>query len=385
MDNSIVDRIVELAVQIQQIPSPTFYEEKRAEFIRNRFQALGAKEVSVDDCGNVFIHLLGRGEKPPLVVSAHLDTVFPSGTDLTCVRREDRIFGPGIGDNSLGLAALFGLYWHFCGDKGDPTDLPALRGDLWLVADVREEGLGDLKGMKAVVDRFGSEPLGYVVIEGMSLGQIYTRGLGVRRYCIRVDTKGGHSWVDYGSPSAIHEIAELVIKLKALPVPKEPRSSMNVGIIKGGTSVNTIAAEASLELDLRSENVAVLDQMITWVESLVRRANQEDGEAVRVNLEVIGARPPGEIKITHPLVKTAVECYAKENIEVKLKIGSTDANIPLSLGFPAICMGLTSGGGTHTLREYIDTKPVTQGFRILVDFIQSSFEIGNGITYRAHD
>lgn len=379
MNDSIADRIMDLTIQIQQIPSPTFSEGKRSEFIYNRFHALGAKEVFVDDCGNVYAHLLGRGEKPPLVVSAHMDTVFPEGTDLTCVRTEEKIYGAGIGDNSLGLAGLFGLYWNFCGDKDMESHLPDLDGDLWLVADVGEEGLGNLKGMKAVVDRFRSEPIAYVVLEGMSLGQIFTRGLGVRRYCIQVQGKGGHSWVDYGSPSAIHEIAELVVKITNLPVPKVPRSSLNVGKISGGMSVNSIAAEASLELDLRSESVELLDKMTNWVESLVKQADQRGGDAVRFSSEKIGDRPPGEIKIDHPLVKTAIDCYKKESVEAKLNIGSTDANVPISRGYPAICVGLTSGGGTHTPREYIDTKPVAQGFRILVDLILSTFQIGTNL------
>src|SRR4030043_689186 len=132
--------------------------------------------------------------------------------------------------------------------------MPIFDGDLWLVADVGEEGLGDLQGMKAVVDRIGTDASAYLILEGMSLGQVYHRGLGVRRYRISVHTKGGHSWVDYGNPSAIHELAEMVVKIKNLALPVEPRTSLNVGMITGGTSVNTIAAEANLELDLRSVN-----------------------------------------------------------------------------------------------------------------------------------
>ena len=245
-----------------------------------------------------------------------------------------------------------------------------------MLANVGEEGLGDLKGMKAVLDRFGIEPVAYVVLEGMTLGHIYTRGLGVRRYRILVQTKGGHSWVDYGSPSAIHEIAELVLKIKNLRIPVEPRSALNVGVISGGTSVNTIAAEASMELDLRSENPEVLNHLIEEVETVVKEANQRGGQAVRVSAEVIGNRRAGELSTNHPLVKTAIECFAREGITVKLKIGSTDANVPLSLGYPAICIGLTTGGGSHTLGEYIEIKPVAQGFRILVDLVHSIYRDG---------
>jgi len=375
MEPSIIERVLDLAVQIQQIPAPTFGEGKRAEFVKKYFCDLGAKGVSDDDTGNVYIHISGQGNKPPLIVSAHLDTVFPQGTDLTSVRTLEKITGPGIGDNSLSLAGLFGLYWVFNDNSVDLSTRKVMEGDLWLVADVGEEGLGDLKGMKAVVNRFGDDALAYIVLEGMSLGQIYHRGLGVRRYRIRVHTKGGHSWVDYGNPSAIHELADLVVKIKDLPIPVEPRSSMNVGVITGGTSVNTIAADASFELDLRSESTRVLKNLIEQVESLVEDADRKGGEAVRVNAEVIGDRPAGEIPADHPLVKTAIECFARNGIKAKLNIGSTDANVPLSRGLPAICVGLTTGGGSHTLGEYIDTKPVAQGLGIVVEIIQTIFRL----------
>jgi tripeptide aminopeptidase len=375
MDSSQFDRLIDLAIQIQQIPSPTFEEKQRAAFIRDHFVEIGAKNVRVDDDGNVYNQIIGRGDKPPLIITAHLDTVFPSNTVLTCTRTEDRIYGPGIGDNSLGLAGLFGLFWKY-GEKietrGTGSNLP---GDLWLVATVGEEGLGNLKGMKTVVDHFGSKPLAYLVLEGMSLGQIYVRGLGVRRYRIEVHTKGGHSWVDYGNPSAVHEIADLIMKIKEISIPMEPRSSLNVGVIHGGTSVNTIAAEASLELDLRSENPETLSQMAKQVVELVGEANRSGQDAVRVSAEVIGDRPAGQIPVDHPLVMAAIKNYFKEGIEVKLNIGSTDANIPLSRGYPAICMGLTCGGGSHTVGEYIETKPIRHGFRILTNLIQSIFDL----------
>jgi tripeptide aminopeptidase len=372
----LIEQILELTVQIQQIAAPTFGEGPRAEFIRQCFLDLGAKEVSIDDFGNVYTRLSGESEKAPIVVSAHLDTVFPHGTELTSSRNPEKISGPGIGDNSLGLAGLLGLYRAFHESRAEQGEKYALIGDLWLVANTGEEGLGDLKGMKAVVDRFGNQPMAYIVLEGMALGQIYHRGLGVRRYRIRVNTKGGHAWVDYGSPSAIHELAELVIKIKKIPVPAEPRSSMNVGVISGGTSVNSIAAQASCELDLRSENNNILNSMIERVEWLVKAADRKGGEAVRVGAEVIGNRPAGEIQAHHPLVNAAINCYARHGIKAKLNIGSTDANEPLNRGLPAICVGLTTGGGSHTTGEYIDIRPVTQGMEIMVDLIQSIFQIG---------
>jgi len=204
MDPSVIERVLNLAINIQQIPAPTFEEHQRAKFIQRYFLEMGVKDVLLDDVGNVYALINGRGEKAPLVVSAHLDTVFPLDTDLTISRTQEKITGPGIGDNSLGLAGLFGLYWALSEANVGQNLKPTLAGDVWLVANVSEEGLGNLMGMKAVVNRFREEVLAYLVLEGMSLGQIYHRGLGVRRYQISVHTKGGHSWVDYGNPSAIH-------------------------------------------------------------------------------------------------------------------------------------------------------------------------------------
>lgn len=376
MNPSIIERVLKLAEQIQQIPAPTFEEVQRAEFIRRYFYNLGVKDVWMDNGGNVYSRIRGQGKKPAVVVSAHLDTVFPQSTNLTLVHTPEKISGPGIGDNSLGLAGLFGLYWAFNDASSDLSTMPSLDGDLWLVANVGEEGLGDLNGMKAVVNRFREDTLAYIVLEGMSFGQIFHRGLGVRRYRISVHTHGGHSWVDYGNPSAIHELAGLVVKIKDLPLPAEPRTSKNVGMITGGTSVNTIAADASFELDLRSESPQALNVLIRQVESLVEEADRKGDEIIKVSAEAIGDRPAGELQAEHPLVKLAMESYADKGINAILNIGSTDANEPLSRGLPAICVGLTTGGGAHTLSEYIDTKPLAQGLGVLVDLVQAIFREG---------
>ena len=381
MDPSVIERVLNLAINIQQIPAPTFEEHQRAKFIQRYFLEMGVKDVLLDDVGNVYALINGRGEKAPLVVSAHLDTVFPKDTDLTISRTQEKITGPGIGDNSLGLAGLFGLYWALSEANVGQNPKPTLAGDVWLVANVSEEGLGNLMGMKAVVNRFREEVLAYLVLEGMSSGQIYHRGLGVRRYQISVHTKGGHSWVDYGNPSAIHELAELMVKIKNLDFPTVPQTSYNVGVISGGTTVNTIAAEASLQLDLRSVSPIALGWVSSQVEALVEQTNQKGGEDIHVIFEVIGERPAGEIPADHPLVKLAVERHLANGLRPGLKIGSTDANEPLSRGFPAICMGLTTGGGSHTRGEYIDIQPIGQGMAILVDFVQAVFQ-GRINTYR---
>ena len=373
MDRLIIERVKNIALRIQQIPAPTFAENQRADLVYRCFNEEGLQDITLDDVGNVYACIKGRGERRPLVISAHLDTVFPLNTDLSVTFTEGRIAGSGIGDNSLGLAGLFGLFWSLRDYSLKQKSGLQIPGDIWLVANVGEEGLGNLKGMKAVVDRFGAEVSGYIVLEGMSLGQIYHRGLGVKRYLIRVHTKGGHSWVDYGNPSAIHELANLVVKITDLELPSEPRTTCNVGIITGGTSINTIAAEASIQLDLRSTSPDVLDYLSKYVEELVNHANKEGGDNTHVFAEVIGERPAGEIPVSHPLVKLAIESHRANGLKVDLNIGSTDANEPLSRGFPAICIGLTTGGGSHTLDEYINIKPLGQGLKILEDLVWAVF------------
>jgi acetylornithine deacetylase/succinyl-diaminopimelate desuccinylase-like protein len=368
MDASLVARVLDLAVAIQQVPAPPFGEAQRSEFVRGRFEVEGLEEVSVDELGNVYGCLAGKdpGIKP-VVVSAHLDTVFPFGVDLQVRREAEKIFGPGIGDNSLGLAGLFGLLWCLQ-QKPETSKLP---GDVWLVANVGEEGLGDLRGMRAVVDRFKDTPRAYIVLEGMALGQVYHRALGVQRYRIAVRTNGGHSWVDYGKPSAIHELARLVNHICEINVPSQPRSAMNVGIIAGGTSVNTIAAEAHLELDLRSENSSALNELVRQVETRVQAANRSGVEA---SWDLIGQRPAGKLAVDHPLVRLTKRVLKDLGLTPNLTIGSTDANIPLSRGLPAVCVGLSTGFGAHTSNEYVNTWPVAQGLEQVEKLVRGCFE-----------
>ena len=358
--NSIIRRILEMAIEIQQIPAPTFHEEERANFILETFQLDKELDVRMDDAGNVLACLPGSGKVAPIVVSAHLDTVFPSNINLKYSQEDDRIFGPGIGDNSTGVAALFGLLWML---KERNIHLP---GDLWLVANVCEEGLGDLKGIRAIVNRFKDQPQAYIILEGMALEHIFNRGLGVRRYRISITTRGGHSWSDYGQPSAIHKLTNLATRLTSLALPTTPRTTLNVGKITGGTSVNTIAAEASMDLDLRSEKMVTLEEVAQKVEQLAVSMQKED---IQVEIKQIGARPAGKIKEDHPLVKLAQDCIREQGLQPVLTIGSTDANYPLSFGYPTITIGLTHGARAHTVHEYIYTDPLQKGMEQLLQLI----------------
>jgi acetylornithine deacetylase/succinyl-diaminopimelate desuccinylase-like protein len=365
MSAQFVDRVLDLAITLQQIPAPTFKEARRAAYVHEQFLQEGLHDVATDSLGNVYGRLPGVGRAQAVIVSAHLDTVFPEDVDLQVRRSSEKIFGPGIGDNSLGVAGLFGLLWML--RKREESLGHPLPGDIWLVANVGEEGLGDLRGMRAVVDRFGEDVKGYIIIEGMALGQIYHRGLGVQRYRITVRTMGGHSWVDYGRPSAIHELAAFITRLDATELPEKPRTTRNVGVISGGTTVNTIAAEACLELDLRSEDPQTLEELSAQVRTFVAAANQP---GVRFMVESIGHRPAGEIPPDHALVRLALRCLETAGLQPRLNIGSTDANIPLSLGLPAICLGLSSGGGAHTMSEFINTPPLAMGLAQLAALVE---------------
>ncbi len=362
---NIAERVVERGIEIQQIPAPTFDEKQRGEFVRNLFLEEGLQDVSIDDVGNVYgrwstVHGPLHDEKP-LIVSAHLDTVFPRETNLEVKHEGGKVFGPGLGDNSLGVAALFGLLWMLRERKFESA------GDIWLVANVGEEGLGDLRGMKKVVERFGGDIKAYLVLEGLALGHVYHRAVGVKRYRISAHTTGGHSWSDYGKPSAIHELAKLIVQLTSLELPSHPRTTMNIGKISGGTSVNVIASEASFDLDLRSEGQEALAHLVSTVEKLIHHANRQ---GISIETQVIGQRPAGEIDPDHPLVKLAEDCLHELGLESVLTTGSTDANIPLSKGSPAIVLGVSTGGGAHTVHEYIHTEPVKQGIEQIVNFVE---------------
>jgi acetylornithine deacetylase/succinyl-diaminopimelate desuccinylase-like protein len=356
------DEILDLAIQIQQIPAPSFGEGPRGEFVRGLFQKEKLKDVSMDSFGNVYARLPGKQKKArPLIVSAHLDTVFPVSVNLQVKREKDKVFGPGIGDNSMGVAALFGILWSL------REKTVSLEHDLWLVANTGEEGLGDLRGMRGVVDRFNSNVIGYLVLEGLALGHVYHRAIGVQRYRITAKTAGGHSWADYGQPSAVHELASLITELTSIRLPKNPRTTMNVGTIQGGTGVNVVASEAKCELDLRSEDRKALLKLIHQVEKILKDA---DREGVRIMAEVIGERPAGEIPSNHPLVTLGLQCLSEQGLEASLTAGSTDANIPLSRGIPAVVMGVSTGGGAHTLNEYVDVEPIAKGMESVARFVE---------------
>jgi acetylornithine deacetylase/succinyl-diaminopimelate desuccinylase-like protein len=355
-----MDSICEQIIRIQQIPAPTFSETDRAVYIQERFETLGLVDINRDSLNNVFGRLSGENPqgRPALVISAHLDTVFPHETDLTTRLDGELLYGPGIADNSTGVAGLLIL--------ADSLSRFGLRpaADVWFVANAAEEGLGDLRGMRAVVDRFGSRAL-YVVVEGGFYGQLAHEAVGVRRYRIDVTALGGHSWGEFGSPSAIHVLGRLIAAIDDLSVPENPKTTYNIGVIEGGFSINTIAPWARLWLDLRSADGQALNRLVDQAQTIVRNLNRfhsERGTGVKLVSELVGNRPAGAIDRHSPIVQWADAALRHVGCDqVRYIISSTDANIPLSRGYPAVCLGLTKSGNSHRLDEYIELSHLPAG------------------------
>lgn len=352
-----IPELLETAIAIQQVAAPTFAEGRRATLVRQHFAQIGLDSVAQDDLGNVYGRRPGRSGGPGLMLAAHLDTVFPADTDLTIRHDVRRLYGPGLGDNSLGLAAIIRLAaaWQ-------EVDAPN-SGDIWFVADVGEEGLGDLRGMRAAMDRLTHHAAAVIAVEGFGFGRVYNRAISVRRLRIEARAQGGHSWADYGVPSAVHVLAQIAAAIVAVPVDETPRTTLNIGILEGGTSVNTIADHAHLLLDLRSEDQAALDALAARVEAAVARVHVP--ESVTLAHSVVGQRDGGAISEQHPLARAAAAALADVGVDVVWGAGSTDANVPLARGIPAICIGITEGGAAHRIDEYIETEPLARGMAAL--------------------
>lgn len=349
---------IDLAIAVQQIPSPTFFEVERAKFVQNCFTELGIADVYRDEMNNVFARRPGVAKASPVIISAHSDTVFPANTDLSVRfengrKKKGRIFAPGLADNALGVAGLVLLARTL-----DRFELRT-QSDIWLVANVGEEGLGNLQGMRTVVEKF-PEARAYLVVEGGSFGHVFHEAIAVRRFRLEVRTPGGHSWGDFGSPSAVHVLGDLISKISNLPVPPEPKTTYNFGVVEGGTSVNSIAATATGLLDIRSVDPGELDSVVAAVQELVvEAASQSD---VEIDLTQIGDRPAGQLpRDAEPVVWAADALRQVGWKNVIFMGGSTDANIPLSMGLPAVCIGLAKSGNTHRLDEYLDPTHLPKG------------------------
>lgn len=357
---------IEEAVAIQQIPAPTFEEAERAAYVSRQFESCQLQSIETDGLFNVYGVLRGKksGGKG-IVISAHTDTVFSADTDLSIRKDGDLIYGPGLGDNCMGVAGMLALARALQAQKITPAC------DIWFVADTREEGLGDLGGMKGAFERLKPHAACFINLEGMAFGHVYHGGIAVRRLHITATGEGGHSWLNYGRSSAIHGILQLGAKISQLTPPQTPRTTYNIGLIDGGQSINTIAAEASLWLDMRSEESRALKDFEQKVRAQVDAAVKAD---LRLAIEVVGDRPAGSISATHPLVEGALAALALTGVRGTLETGSTDGNVPLAHGYPAVTVGITQGGNAHRLDEYIETRPTADGIRQLMTLTLAAAE-----------
>lgn len=344
-----VDRVADLALRICAVPAPTGDEHRRAAFVADRLRGLGYP-VEIDPIGNVYTRRGDRGG-PGVAVVAHTDTVFPEGTELAVSRDGDTLRGPGIGDNSLSVAAVIvGL--GLLDELGVATE-----ADLLVVANVGEEGLGNLRGARAAFERFGGDAAAAVVVDGR-LGHVTHVAVGSVRWRVTVRGPGGHSFADFGLPSAIHGLARIVAGLAALDVLAEPKTTFNVGTIAGGTSVNTIAPEASAVVDLRSTDAVALARLADRAREIVE-TNADDG--LTAEIEVLGERPAGARDARDPLVRMAIEGLRAIGREPSLHAASTDANVPIGLGIPTVCVGISEGEGAHTIHESVRVAPIADG------------------------
>lgn len=354
----ITDWIIDQAIAIQQIPAPTFHEAARSRYVADQFRALGLEAVSADELNNVYGVLPGQDRsRPGIMISAHTDTVFSIDNDLKISRHEDLIYGPGLGDNSLGVAGMLGLAMALKRQNITPGI------DLWFAATTCEEGLGDLGGMKEAFARLQSSICAVINLEGLAFGHIYHSGIAVRRLHITAAASGGHSWLHFGRASAIHGLVNLGAHITSLKPPENPRTTYNIGMIDGGQTINSIATSASLWLDMRSEDRATLETLEQQVREYTAAAAHDD---LRFTIEVVGDRPAGTISTEHPLVQGALAALEHVGIRGSLETGSTDANVPLAQGCPAVTIGITRGGNAHRLDEYIETPPIASGIQQLI-------------------
>jgi tripeptide aminopeptidase len=339
-----------------EIPAPTFQEQKRAEHFKRRFNELGLKNVRIDAIGNVIGERPGAGAGSTLVLAAHLDTVFPEGTDVKVRRSGSILSGPGIGDDCRGLAVILAVARALNEAKIETE------GTILFVANVGEEGLGDLRGVRHL---FNNELKGkitsFISVDGTGL-EVTNTAVGVVRYRVTFRGPGGHSYGAFGLASPVHALGRAVEKISRFQVPNQPKTTFNVGRIEGGTSVNSIAHTAWMEVDMRSVSAEELQKLEAEFKRVTQEALDEENargagpDKLTVEMKIVSQRPAGLTPADSPIVKIATAADAALGIKTKLASGSTDSNIPISLGVPAITIdGGGVGRGSHSLDESFDT------------------------------
>lgn len=338
--------------RLTEIPAPPFKEAERAAYFLERMRERGLDESYIDDEGNAVAIRRGTGDGPTFLIAAHLDTVFPEGTDTTVELRAGRYYAPGIGDDTRGLAALLSLI------EALETSGIETRGDIIFAGNVGEEGRGDLRGIKALFRDFPHID-GFVSIDGVRLRRITTAGTGSRRFEFRFTGPGGHSFGAFGLASAIHAMGRTIARIADFETPADPKTTFTVGTVAGGTSVNSIAADAVFALDMRSndrEQLALLEQRAkaAALAAVAEENARWDNGEIRVEFRLIGDRPVGRTPADSPLVQAAALAFDATGAELQeLSTSSTDSNVPMALGIPAITIaGGGNGGAAHSPDEW---------------------------------
>ena len=345
---------------ICEIPAPPFGEEARAEYLAARFRQCGLAETTIDAEGNCVALRRGANLHPLVCISAHLDTVFPEGTNFTVRREGARLYAPGIADDGCGLVALLALVSAMA-DARIETE-----GSILFVGTVGEEGEGNLRGARYLLTEgeWARDIDAFISLDGPGMEGITHRAVGSRRYRVRFAGAGGHSWGDFGVPNPVHALGRTIARLISYPAPKQPRTTFNVGRVEGGAGVNCIAQDASMDVDLRSESPDELQRLDAYFRRAAREAADEENTARRAStppleleMKLIGDRPGGETAADAPLVRLAEEATRSLGSNTRLDCSSTDSNIAISLGVPAITVG--AGGlsaNAHTLDEWYDPR-----------------------------
>jgi tripeptide aminopeptidase len=346
-------------IRITEIPAPPFQESARGAYMKKLFASTGLR-VETDEIGNI----IGEwpGTSPDIVMlTAHLDTVFPAGTNVRVRREGGRLLAPGISDNGTGLATLVALSkaFHEAKIKTNKTIL--------FVADVGEEGEGNLRGMRSLVESYKKRLKCVLALDGSATEYVTTAALASRRVEITIAGPGGHSWSDFGAPNPIHALGRGIARFVTARVPESPRTSFNIGEIEGGTSVNSIPSSAHMKVDLRSESETELATLEGLLRDAVKAGIDEEMSAARergmsgsanllnLKINVLGVRPAGELPENSPLLAALLAADNQLGNRSRRERSSTDANIPLSVGIPAISLGAGGrSGGAHTLEEWYD-------------------------------
>jgi acetylornithine deacetylase/succinyl-diaminopimelate desuccinylase-like protein len=353
---------LDLQARLCEIPAPPFKEEVRGLELKRLFTQLGLQDVRIDKAGNVIGVRPGKAAHPNLVFSAHLDTVFPEGTHVKVTREGDVMKGPGIGDDCRGLAVMLAVIRAL---NEAHVETP---GTITFVADVGEEGLGDLRGMKSLFfDSLKGQIDKFISVDGTGVGITHI-GVGSNRYKVTFKGPGGHSYGAFGMANPIHAMGRAIAKIDAIDVPRQPKTTFNVGRVGGGTSVNAIPFEAWMEVDMRSADPAALKEVDTKFHAAIDQAVAEENARwnnrgpVSVSAELVGVRPAGQTPKESAIVQTAIGVSRAMQIEEGLRESSTDSNVPMNLKIPAITIGGGgAGSGAHSLDESFDARDSWRG------------------------